>query len=894
VQPAGAPVLFTLTVHNTGREPISFWWSRPGGYPDANDFFAVISRRGELQSFLPIPLSNGQTWGAGHARDVPAGHSVSFPAVLTPLPAGAYSISVKGQPDGRMENGVVRFITWPALLSEKLIGVEIRDDEKLLAARDAQVLAKVRANDPLAKFIASRWPRKPIRDALIEDLMGENIVQADRAAEGLWGDNAAPAEDAPIIARAILKHLKPPEGVCDVGLMEKLLRGTYRPDSVELRHALVRLAAVRPGTRSRELAMSMFVLPDRPPAPIIIYDTDFFPVRANHRVQRTRGDVATLDAILALATSPDASERKTAFGLIEDYVDEPRAVRAIQVGLTDTDAWVKSAALEAFEKTGPFKPEFRLDHDVPQPIRTPKALAQIDSLQIETAIEKAQQYLLRKQLPDGSWETIDQKTANAGGALNNPDGHPWGSKTAAAVYALLESGKRSDDPVMRPAIKFLLSAPVESTSGLGFSSQIAGYLPAVQSRSMVKRNVAMLLGGMIQPSVKQIKEPENWTTDIGFYGYWTGTGGPNAVAQWKPQPWGYYDRSNSAGAVCGMAALEQSGGEVPNLYWQIVDTAWKKAQLLDGSWNFHTNLPSTADITAVGVATLLTTQNYTLDDNWSVCKGAIAAPEIEHGLQWLDQNIGATIEQADPYTLYCIARAGLSSGRTMFGSVKWFEAGAARLLATQADDGSWAGHDPVKETALALLFLSTCRHSIAINKLAYNISKAPDGAWNERPRDVANLVDWMGQDQRKPFSWRMVTLQSPRSELDQAPVLYISGSEQLNFSRDDIATMKGYVNRGGILLGNADCGKEKFSKSFLKLGNEMFPEFEFRQLPPNDPLFNGVAGNVRRIPKVMVLGNGKRNLMVLVPDADLGRAWQMRLFGTHDDLFRLGANVIKR
>ena len=164
-----------------------------------------------------------------------------------------------------------------------------------------------------------------------------------------------------------------------------------------------------------------------------------------------------------------------------------------------------------------------------------------------------------------------------------------------------------------------------------------------------------------------------------------------------------------------------------------------------------------------------------------------------------------------------------------------------------------------------------------MNKLQYDTPRAAEGAvnvWNERPRDVANLARWTGRQLEHDLNWQIVNMEVSPEALHDAPILYISGSQQLAYSAKKIEKFREFVEQGGMIFGNADCGKPEFVKSFIRLGNDLFPAYEFRQLPPNHPIYTREqykASEWRNRPNVMGLTNGVRELMILVPEADPSR-----------------------
>ncbi|HEY2587115.1 MAG TPA: DUF4159 domain-containing protein [Tepidisphaeraceae bacterium] len=528
--------------------------------------------------------------------------------------------------------------------------------------------------------------------------------------------------------------------------------------------------------------------------------------------------------------------------------------------------------------------------------------------QVQQAIERGQKYLLAHRAADGTWEIAPapKQVRAMDDSIFSAAYTQWGGYTALATYALLASGVDRRAEEMQKPIHFLLTANLQGTYALGLSSQIVTFLPEKETREFVKRNTAMLLMGMNQPPPSAINSPQLWGDIGGFYSYWVGsangTDQPEAPRQLTPQkiggpqPPGWFDRSNSQYAVLGMWALAEAGGEIPSRYWQIQDVAWKRAQLRDGGWNYNTRSQEysvvRASMTAAGVATLFITQDYTTEENWAVCKGGIRNQPIERGLAWMDKNIETTLGDS-LYTLYGIERIGTASGRKYFGTKDWYQLGADALVARQNADGSWnttANLIPLVDTSFALLFLARGRAPVMMNKLEYEGDPKVNEPWDERPRDVANLAKWAGKQDESYYNWQVVNLRVAPEELHDAPILYIGGSQPLNFTAEEQAKLRTFAQEGGLILGNADCGREAFSRSFRELGHKLFPKYEWRQTAGNDFLFAEQFKEFRVKPRVFELTNNVRKLMVLIPDADASRAWQQHS-SQSAPLFGLGANI---
>ena len=247
----------------------------------------------------------------------------------------------------------------------------------------------------------------------------------------------------------------------------------------------------------------------------------------------------------------------------------------------------------------------------------------------------------------------------------------------------------------------------------------------------------------------------------GFYGY-------------GASPKSGLDRSTSQIAVLGAWGCAQVGDSLGEDYWKIIEGAWRKAQLDDGGWNYSVGFNSGASVamTAGGVATLFITQEYLHANDFSECKGSVIDPNIEKGLKYLGDNLQGAMGAWPYYTLYAVERCGAASGYKFFGTSNWFEFGADFIVKAQAEDGSWDGKNNFN-TSFAILFLARGRSPIAVNKLQYgvdDVSEAKGGAatvgnWNQRPRDVPNILRWAGRQQERALNFQIVNIETAAEEL---------------------------------------------------------------------------------------------------------------------------------
>jgi hypothetical protein len=508
-----------------------------------------------------------------------------------------------------------------------------------------------------------------------------------------------------------------------------------------------------------------------------------------------------------------------------------------------------------------------------------QAPGNVDQAKIEEAIRRGVAWLYEQQKPDGSWENASSRQKSDRG--NDSSGPQWGGRTALAVYALLASGQDPRDPRLEKAIQWMLKAELVGTYALSMRCMALSFLPATaENRKHLARDASVLVSMM-----------KSEGRASGHFDY---------VASGRS---GTYSHSRSQYGVLGVWAAASLGAEVPQEFWSMVEKGWVRNQHRSGAWGYmhtdDTKYPLSIGMTAAGVATLYLADEFLRAPQFAECRGNRTSHPVDAAMKWISENFDQCTP-SEPYprdfpyaTLYAIERIGVASGLRKIAGRDWYRVGAEWILSRQRRDGSWASPPrsairdelaPLPDTCFALLFLARGRSPVIVGKLDYNDpsatpGKSPPPAWNQRPHDLSRLVRWMGEKIERELHWEVVSLADANAaELADIPVLLLMGNRAIALSDKGKATLRQYVHHGGLLVGHADCGKREFSDSFVKLGKELFPEYEFRNLPADHVAYTQQPfprTGWREKPVVLGMSNGARELLILLPNSDYSRIWQL-------------------
>lgn len=497
---------------------------------------------------------------------------------------------------------------------------------------------------------------------------------------------------------------------------------------------------------------------------------------------------------------------------------------------------------------------------------------QVNDETVRQAISRAVAWLKTKRNGEGNWD----RGPGSGDRL-------WAGDSALAVLALLYAGEdpRQDD--MTRSLDWLVGQSLGGTYTYGTRAHALALVPGRKYRKRLAEDMEWITKAINPPGSRF----------AGGYGYEGARAGGGMGA----------DNSNSQYGVLGAWMGSDAGVRVQDSYWTLVESYWLGAQHADGGWGYQPITQgrsgrSTGSMTAAGLATLFVVLdkvhardegafNGTSSPRCGLYKEATALIEaIENGLEWFGREFTTENPHGDGkwkyYFLYGIERTGRASGKKYFRDRDWFKVGAADLLGSQRSDGSWGN---LHDTCFALMFLSHGSAPLLFNKLQHGDD------WNNKLRDVAGLNRYAEHKFEKLLNWQIVRLDGPIEDLLEAPVLYMAGHTAWEFDHEQVAKLKAYCERGGMILGVACCSSTEFTRGFKELVKRVYPNRRLAPVTKDHPLINGqVQFTIENPPPLLEIHTGVRTT-ILLATKDICAPWNQYRERRWENYFLLACNI---
>jgi hypothetical protein len=446
---------------------------------------------------------------------------------------------------------------------------------------------------------------------------------------------------------------------------------------------------------------------------------------------------------------------------------------------------------------------------------------------VRASIQHGVQYLKSQQTEDGSWLRYRSQ----------------GDTTVLCTLALLNAEEDPKSPEMRKAIQHILAIPKESLTTYVVSLRIMVLAAADPKGELYRRAVAKDVDWLLEKQVAK-----NRGKNAGGWSYGKSVHGADA--------------SNSQFALLALHEASRMGVKIPQKHWLLALEYWMNCfNARNGGFSYTVGSGEVrGSMTCAGISSLIIIQENLADvgdefdgDRANCCGNDQQMEPVEKAIAWLARHFSV---RANPmgyqrgnrnqlYYLYGMERAGRLAGRRFFGAHDWYRAGVKQLISQQnRRDGNWktSGHGENNEriaTSFALLFLAKGKRPVAIGKYKYGEGQN----WNLHPKGVHYLTRRLEEQWNQKLNWQTVASEKATvNDLLEAPVLFISGTDQLPFNQLQKEHLKEYLDNGGFLFAEAcqgeGCDGGEFDRAFRSLMKELFPDSELAPLDVAHPIWN--------------------------------------------------------
>jgi len=514
--------------------------------------------------------------------------------------------------------------------------------------------------------------------------------------------------------------------------------------------------------------------------------------------------------------------------------------------------------------------------------RSQDAQAGMDDVALRESVRKALEngcaFLRGVQQADGSWRGDGRLGEFTAGA------------TALAVLAQINCDVPLDSPELKKGLAWLRGLTVDDigqAAQLYETSLVVMALCAADQPEVDLPRVQRFAALIEQSQIQQGEGTGLWSYQIRQDGGGGRGGG---------------DASNGQYAVLALRDAATLGARVSRVTWERSHDYWIKKQAPSGGWGYNPGEQSArGSMTVAGLSTIAITTRMLQDDSDVDGEGrpdccTLPAPNVamEQGRRWMADNFSV---RSNPgfgewyyYYLYGLERAGRLSGVRFFGRYDWYRLGARQLVDQQLPGGNWLSssgteRDAILNTSMALMFLSRGLSRVVINKLDFNSPNGESreaGEWNRHPWDVPALVELIDSLPKWPprLTSQVVTLsrlrpESAVEELNQAPILFLSGRDAPQLTDQHISWLRDYVDNGGFIFACSNCDGQGFDQGFREIVRRMFPDGDasLQKLLPDHPIFRSeYLLNAEGI-DLWGVDFGCRTSIVYSPE-DLGCYWQ--------------------
>jgi hypothetical protein len=112
-----------------------------------------------------------------------------------------------------------------------------------------------------------------------------------------------------------------------------------------------------------------------------------------------------------------------------------------------------------------------------------------------------------------------------------------------------------------------------------------------------------------------------------------------------------------------------------------------------------------------------------------------------------------------------------------------------------------------------------------------------DGVWKTRHAGLSVMLQTFNARTGIPVKFGLKELRLTDAAIFNSPVIYMTGHEQFDLSKEEKAALKRYIENGGMLFAEACCGRKGFDASFREMIRSVLPDKPLARIPVTSNIF---------------------------------------------------------
>ena len=134
------------------------------------------------------------------------------------------------------------------------------------------------------------------------------------------------------------------------------------------------------------------------------------------------------------------------------------------------------------------------------------------------------------------------------------------------------------------------------------------------------------------------------------------------------------------------------------------------------------------------------------------------------------------------------------------------------------------------------------------------------GDWDPSPSAVMNLLKYVSKNSTMEVQFKRAPVDLRKVDAFRYPFLYITGHDDFAFTETEVKCLRSYLKNGGVLIGDACCGRGAFDQAFRREMKRVLTNRELKKIPANHPLLTA-AGDIRRVSYTEYVEQSKPDLI---------------------------------